>query len=139
MNLNVSSTDQLLGLFENDHCRYNLDIVADAIGHLEPSLAEMTDKAIDMLSLHEQGYFLFVEGGRIDQAHHDTKAHKALDETIEFAKAVALAVSKTNDEETLIVVSGDHGHTMTYAGYSVSLRCFKQKSTNRSKASFFTI
>lgn len=122
MNVNATSTDQLLGLFDNDHCRYHMDVVADAIGHLEPSLAEMTDKAIEMLSSHEQGFFLFVEGGRIDHAHHDTRAHKALDETIEFAKAVALAVSKTNAEETLIVVSADHGHTMTYSGYSVSVR-----------------
>lgn len=129
MNLDVNSSDQVLGLFENDHCRYNLDIVAEALGHLEPSLAEMTGKAIDMLSSHEQGFFLFVEGGRIDQAHHDTKAHKALDETIEFAKAIAAAVSKTNAEETLIVVSADHGHTMTYAGYGVSFLNAKKRTT----------
>lgn len=120
MNLDVNRTGQVLGLFDNGHCRFNLDVVAEDIGHLEPSLADMTGKAIDMLSTHEQGFFLFVEGGLIDDAHHNSKAHKALDETIEFSKAIALAVSSTNAEETLIVVSADHGHTMTYSGYSVN-------------------
>lgn len=50
-------------------------------------LKDMTGKAIDMLSTHEQGFFLFVEDGLIDDAHHNTKAHKALDETIQFYKA----------------------------------------------------
>lgn len=60
---------------------------------------------------------LYYPGGRIDHAHHDSLAHLALDETVEYAKAVKKAQSLTNEEETLIVVSSDHAHTMTVAGY----------------------
>jgi alkaline phosphatase len=56
-------------------------------------------------------------GGRIDHAHHDTKAHLALDETVEFAKAVQAATDLTDEEDTLIVVTADHAHTMSISGY----------------------
>jgi alkaline phosphatase len=52
-------------------------------------------------------------------AHHDTKAQLSLDETVEFAKAVQAAVSLTNEEDTLIVVTSDHSHTLTVSGYPV--------------------
>lgn len=120
LNVKAESSEFLLGLFESDHCRYNLDVQAEEIADKEPSLTDMTAKAIELLQTGADGYFLFVEGGRIDHAHHDSRAHKALDETVEFAKAVALAISMTDDNDTLIVVSADHGHTITYAGYSVS-------------------
>lgn len=59
----------------------------------------------------------FISGGRIDHAHHDSLAHLALDETVEYSKAVKKARALTNEEDTLIVVSSDHAHTMTVAGY----------------------
>lgn len=61
--------------------------------------------------------YLLSLGGRIDHAHHDTQAHLALDETVELAKAVEKALSLTDSADTLIVVSSDHSHTMTIAGY----------------------
>lgn len=61
---------------------------------------------------------IFLLGGRIDTAHHETKARKALDETVEFAKAVEAALRIVDTEETLVVVTSDHSHTMTYSGYS---------------------
>lgn len=93
---------------------YEVDSISDSI----PTLSEMTRKAIVILSKNENGFFLFVEGGRIDMAHHATKAHIALDETAEFAKAVKLAVDDLGDEDTLFVVTADHSHTMSYAGYA---------------------
>ena len=48
---------------------------------------------------------LSILGGRIDTAHHESRAHKALDETAEFSKAIKKAVELTNDENTLIVVT----------------------------------
>lgn len=62
--INVEDTDYLMGLFDQSDCRYNLDIVNENIGHKEPTLTEMMDKAIDILSKDENGFFLFVEGGR---------------------------------------------------------------------------
>lgn len=62
-------------------------------------------------------YYPLNQGGRIDHAHHDSYAYLALDETIEYSKAVQKAKSLTNETDTLIVVSSDHAHTMTVAGY----------------------
>ncbi|XP_021198944.2 membrane-bound alkaline phosphatase isoform X1 [Helicoverpa armigera] len=103
--------EYLLGLFRDDHMDYHLK------AENQPTLEEMVEVAIKMLSRSTKGYFLFVEGGRIDHAHHDSLAHLALDETVEYSKAVKKARSLTNEKDTLIVVSSDHAHTMTVAGY----------------------
>ncbi|XP_038220743.1 membrane-bound alkaline phosphatase-like [Zerene cesonia] len=103
--------EYLLGLFQNDHMDYHLK------ASNQPTLEEMVEVAIKMLSRSKKGYFLFVEGGRIDHAHHDSYAHLALDETVEYSKAVKKARDLTDSQETLIVVSSDHAHTMTVAGY----------------------
>ena len=83
----------------------------------EPSLSQMTEKAINVLDNNEQGFFLTVESGRIDHAHHAGNAYNALNDTIELAKAVKVAMENTNPEETLIVVTADHSHVFTIAGY----------------------
>ncbi|KAK4874972.1 hypothetical protein RN001_014332 [Aquatica leii] len=108
-----TDTEYVLGIFDNSHMAYNLDRDVKR----KPSLSEMTTKAIEILSQEKKGFFLFVEGGRIDHAHHDTLARKALDETIEFHKAIEAAINMTNSDETLIVVTSDHAHTMTLNGY----------------------
>jgi alkaline phosphatase len=77
----------------------------------------MTSKAIDILAKNRKGYFLHVESGRIDHAHHAGNAFRALTDTIEFAKAIQTAVEKVNLKDTLIVVSADHSHVFTIAGY----------------------
>jgi len=77
----------------------------------------MTRNAIQLLQKEPNGYVLFVEGGLIDTAHHKTWARIALDETLEFSKAVSDAVALTSEDDTLIVVTSDHAHTMTMAGY----------------------
>jgi alkaline phosphatase len=106
----------LLGLFEPDHMHYEHDRGHDGAG--EPSLTEMTRASIDLLSgYRDAGYFLMVEGGRIDHAHHGNNAYRALTETIEFARAIEAAHEMTDPEETLIVVTADHGHAMVFAGY----------------------
>lgn len=122
MSVDPNEVDYLLGLFEHSHCRYNLDIADEGIEDLEPTLSEMVGKAIDVLSKDPNGFFLFVEGGRIDHAHHDALVNYALDETAEFAKAIALAKQMMNGQDTLIVTTADHAHTMTYAGYSVRIK-----------------
>ncbi|XP_013194313.1 membrane-bound alkaline phosphatase [Amyelois transitella] len=113
LHLDTSSRSDVLGLFSPDHMPYHLDAEAS-----DPTLSEMTQTAIKLLANNKEGFFLFVEGGRIDTAHHETKARKALDETAEFAKAVEAALRLVNPEETLIVVTSDHSHTMSYSGYS---------------------
>ena len=104
----------VLGLFSPSHMTYMLDRKAETI---EPTLSDMTDKAIDVLEAKGTGYFLMVEGGRIDHGHHDGRAGYALTEAQEFARAVQVALSKVNLEETLILVTADHSHVFTMAGY----------------------
>ena len=83
----------------------------------------MTKKAIEMLSKNtEKGFFLMVEGGRIDHAHHDSWANTALDETISLDLAVETAFNMTNPAETLIIVTADHGHTMSFAGKNLLIK-----------------
>lgn len=85
----------------------------------EPTLAELTEVAIRMLSRNEKGFFLFVEGGRIDHAHHGNNVELALDETIEMDKAVARAAEMLSEDDSLIIVTADHAHVMAFNGYSV--------------------
>ncbi|MDD5579169.1 MAG: alkaline phosphatase [Methylobacter sp.] len=108
-------TNHLLGLFERSHMEYEHDRHNDTGG--EPSLTEMTEKAIDILSKNKKGYVLMVEAGRIDHAHHAGNAYRALKETVELSNAVRKALEKTNDRDTLIIVTADHSHTFTIAGY----------------------
>lgn len=76
----------------------------------EPSLIEMTEKAIQILRKNPNGYLLFVEGGRIDQAHHDNNARRALDDLVVFDNAIGKTVEMVSLEDTLIVVTADHSH-----------------------------
>uniref|UniRef100_A0A1L8EGC8 alkaline phosphatase n=1 Tax=Haematobia irritans TaxID=7368 RepID=A0A1L8EGC8_HAEIR len=115
--VDLEKTEYLLGLFSASHCPYHGDLKRDRLEQADPSLSLMTEAAIKMLSKHDKGYFLFVEGARIDMAHHDSRAHKSLEDTEEFARAVELARNMTSEEDTLIVVTSDHSHTMTINGY----------------------
>jgi alkaline phosphatase len=108
----------LLGLFGASHMKYDLDRPAS-----EPSLAQMTLAAIKQLKDKEKGYFLMVEGGRIDHALHDTNAKRALQDTLAFDNAIKAAIDevKKSDPElknTLIVVTADHDHTLVLNGYA---------------------
>jgi alkaline phosphatase len=113
--IDTSKTKHLLGLFERSHLEYEIDRAEDTAG--EPSLSQLTSKAIEILSKNEHGYFLMVEGGRIDHAHHAGNAHRALTDAIAFSDAVKTALEKVNQEETLIIVTADHSHVFTIAGY----------------------
>ena len=111
--LNLSSGQQVLGLFSNSHLPYHVDRKASK----DPSLTELTTAAITNLEARDTGYFLMVEAGRIDHAHHQTNAYRALTDTVELASAVQTAYEATNPNETLILVTADHGHVFTIAGY----------------------
>lgn len=115
-----NDTNYVLGLFAHGNFPYNLQIVEQNLA--KPTLSEMTQAAIKHLQRqnNENGFFLFVEGALIDKAHHENYARFALDETREFAKAIELSRNMTSEDDTLIVVTSDHSHTMTYNGYSVS-------------------
>eukprot|EP00057_Strongylocentrotus_purpuratus_P020485 XP_011674959.1 PREDICTED: alkaline phosphatase [Strongylocentrotus purpuratus] len=111
--IDEDTTDYLFGLFEDSHMRY----ASESEEGNDPSLASMTEKAIKMLQKEEKGFFLAVEGGRIDHAHHAGNAYNALGDAIAMSDAVAMALEMTSDSDTLIVVTADHAHTMSIGGY----------------------
>ena len=113
--IDAKKTKHLLGLFEPSHMEYSFDRKNDKAG--EPSLTEMTAKAIEILANNKKGYFLMVEGGRIDHAHHEGNAFRALTDAIELSNAVRAAVQKVNLKDTLIIVTADHSHVFTISGY----------------------
>ncbi len=103
----------VLALFNDSHMEYEADRADDD----EPSLADMTAKAIEFLSQNENGYYLEIEAGRVDHANHDGNAYRTLADGVAFAEAVAKADELTNDEDTLIIVTADHEHAIAFNGY----------------------
>lgn len=104
----------VLGIFNPSHLTYMVDRTPDSP---EPTLTDMTAQAIARLQADPDGFYLMVEGGRIDHAHHGGQAGYALEEAVEFARAVQWAVDHTDPAETLILVTADHSHVFTIAGY----------------------
>lgn len=116
----MDDVDRLLGLFSDTHMLYEHERRDNLLEEYpdQPSLADMTRVAIQKLSKNqEQGFFLMVEGAKIDHAHHSSWVNAALDETIALDEAVETALNMVNLDETLVIVTADHGHTMTFAGY----------------------
>ena len=104
------------GLFGNSHMDYASERAQkDAT---QPSLQAMTRKAIELLQKDgSDGFFLMVEAGRIDHAHHAGNAYNALNDTVEFSDAIEAAIAMVDPEETLVIVTADHSHVFTMAGY----------------------
>lgn len=113
--IDPTTTGKVFGLFEPSHMQYEADREKDAAG--EPSLAEMTLKAIDILSQNENGFVLQVEGGRVDHAHHAGNAARALTDTLAASAAIEAAYLAVDPSETLIVLTADHSHVFSIAGY----------------------
>ncbi len=105
----------VLGLFTPSHMSYEKERQSESG---EPSLTDMTKAAIAHLSAQDtNGYVLMVEGGRIDHGHHDNRPDLALTDAVEFASAVTAALKSTSRDDTLIIVTADHSHVFTIAGY----------------------
>ena len=109
----VNKMKPWLGLFSNSHMDYAYQRPVE-----QPSLQQMTAVALQRLQKNEQGYALVIEAGRIDHGHHDGTAYKALTETQELHETVAWLLTQVDLSETLIVVTADHSHTLTLAGYA---------------------
>jgi alkaline phosphatase len=118
----VVAGSKLIGLYDQALAQGHMSYELDRDATKEPSLAQMTTKAIEVLSTNANGFFLMVEGGRIDHALHGTNAARALADTIAFDDAVKAAIDKVKTIDptlanTLIVVTADHDHTMAFNGY----------------------
>jgi len=92
------------GLFGEEHMPFESDGPGPS-----PRLSDMTRVALQILGDHPSGFFLMVEGGRIDHACHANDLSRAVSETIEFSNAVAEAIEWSKGRtDTLIVVTADH-------------------------------
>ena len=99
------------------------------------SLAEVTDCAIQRLKNDSKGFFIMVEGGKIDWAGHANDAKANMMETLTFDDAVAVAVrfARSHPNDTLIVVTGDHetgGLSLGFAGtgYETAFEVFDRQN-----------
>ena len=98
---------KVLGLFQPGHMNYDIQRANDTWG--EPSLAEMTELAIKILSRNPEGYFLMVEGGKIDHGSHANQAKLTITDLLAFDKAIQVGLDLTeNAKDTLVVATADH-------------------------------
>ncbi|WP_176560341.1 alkaline phosphatase [Brevibacillus dissolubilis] len=105
--LDQAQGDKLLGLFHDSYMNYKLD--REEMNSNEPTLKEMTQKAIEVLNRGNQGFFVMVEGARIDHAAHAADITSIWKETVEFDEAVRYATDWAKiDGNTLVVVLADH-------------------------------
>lgn len=131
--IDTDKVDYLLGLFSYSHMNYEELRLDTQDG--EPSLSEMTETAIKILSKNPKGYLLIVESGRIDHAHHENVAGVALRETIALSWSVQKALKMIDQRDTLIAVTSDHAHALTINGLAprgnpiLGLSRFKENST----------
>ena len=111
MALTTGGNAPVLALFDPSHMMYEADRTN------EPTVAAMTEAAIKALSQNPEGYYLEVEGGRVDHANHAGNAYRTVTDGKAFADAVAKALEMTDPAETLIIVTADHEHAIAFNGY----------------------
>ncbi len=111
--LDAMAPGPVLGLFTKDHLSFEVD--RDKAK--EPSLSEMAGFALKKLAGSKKGYYLMIEGGRIDHAHHASNPYRALSETQQFSRTVEMVLKTVNLDDTLVLVTADHSHTLSFAGY----------------------
>ncbi|QYF91587.1 alkaline phosphatase [Massilia sp. PAMC28688] len=109
---------KFVGIYsDSSHLDYDIERRAE-----QPSLSEMALKAVDLLAPDPDGFFLMVEGGKIDHALHDSNASRALSETIAFDDAIKAVIERMKVldpglRNTLIVITADHDHAISMNGY----------------------
>jgi len=114
--IDATKTGPVLGLFAGEHLPYEVE--RPVLGEGVPTLAQMATKAVDILAQNPKGYFLLVEGGKIDMGSHLNNAKRTLTETVEFSKAIEAVLAKVDLNETLVIVTADHSHGLVISGYA---------------------
>ena len=106
--LNYNSENPVWALFSDRALPYDLDRDPE----ITPSLSEMTEKAIEILSKNENGFFLMVEGSQVDWAAHGNDPVGIITEYLAFDEAVGKAIEfAKQDGETAVVILSDHGNS----------------------------
>jgi alkaline phosphatase len=112
----------VLGVFAPDHMAYDYDRREGQLP--QPSLAAMTAAAVRHLSAlssgageAEGGYYLMVEGGRVDHSNHAGELFRTVTDGLAYQDAVAWALEHTDPAETLLISTADHSHGLEFHGY----------------------
>lgn len=110
--LKAKSKKPILGVFGKDALPYSIDRENDETLKSEsPSLAEMTQTAIDAMKDHKQGFTLLVEGGKVDWAAHGNDIAGLIYDQIAFDEAIKTAMDfAEKDKETMVIITTDHGN-----------------------------
>ena len=114
--------DKLIGLFNRSQMSYDID----RLGTSEPSLAEMTGRAIELLERNPAGYLLIVEGHGIGDALDGSLARKALQDARAYDDAIKVAIDKLRGvdpdlRDTLLVATADHDQTLVMNGNAATV------------------
>lgn len=106
--LNEKNVDKVWGLFAPEDLDFEMD--RNELNPEQPTLKEMTETAINLLSINHNGFFLMVEGSKIDWAAHDNDPVGIISDTLSFDDAVKTALEfAEKDGHTLVLVLSDHG------------------------------
>ncbi len=108
----ISSEKPVLGIFAEDGLPYTVDHQSNPeLKNKVPTLAEMTQQAIDAMKDHTQGFVLQVEAGKVDWAAHGNDISALLFDQLAFDDAVKVAIDfAQKDQETLVIITTDHGN-----------------------------
>lgn len=111
--MNVNGNKPIMGVFADDGLPYAVDRANnEELKSQVPSLADMTKKAIEILSKNKNGFVMQVEGGKVDWAAHGNDAPALLYDQLDFDEAVAVAMDfAVKDKETLVIITTDHGNS----------------------------
>jgi alkaline phosphatase len=102
--IDTSSVSMLSGQFGTTHIPYEYNGVGDL-----PHLSDMTSVALNILDNDSDGFFVMIEGGRIDHAGHNNQIERLIGETLEFENSIDVAYSwASSRSDTLIIVTADH-------------------------------
>ena len=104
--MKASTGNKLWGMFAESAMAYDIDRNPEE----EPSLAEMTSKALEVLAKEDEGFFLMVEGSKVDWAAHANDPVGVKSDVLAFDEAVKVAKDFADkNKDTVIVVASDHG------------------------------
>jgi len=108
----ATRNSKLLGVFYDSHLPYTVDHnTLPELRQTVPTLAEMTDAALERLNRNENGFILQIEGGRIDHAAHGNCASGLIYDQIAFDDAVKTVMDFTEGrDDTLVILTTDHGN-----------------------------
>jgi alkaline phosphatase len=133
--------EKVLGLFYNSHLPFTLDhLHSEELQRTVPTLAEMTRKALEILSRSPNGFLLQVEGGRVDHAAHANDAAAIMWDQLAFDDAIEVVYNfAARRDDTLVIITSDHGNSNPGlngmgAEYRQSNACFERLA--RAKCSF---